>query len=128
MPRGSNPLPTPLGRAVSEVLDAKRSSQGITARQLILLAGLKPHRGYDLLSGEAAWTITELQAICAALELKVSGVVLEAELATRSTESLATTAARGNIRSLRPNTRDEAALPRVARKGKITGDDGSAEA
>lgn len=79
MALGRNPLPTSLSKAVSEVVTQKRDAEGLTKRKLTLDAGLKPDTGYRLQDGLRAWTITELEAICSVLKLKVSDVVAEAE-------------------------------------------------
>ena len=72
-------MPTELSRAVSHCIEDARAKTGISARQLILQAGLKPDRGYDLLNGAAAWSIPELEAFCRVLEKGVSATVRKAE-------------------------------------------------
>jgi len=84
MPRGNTrPNPDPLSRAVSDVIRKTLQGKGMSGRKLSTQAGIGHSTGALLLKGTMSWTLTELEAVCAALDLTASSVVGEAETRVR---------------------------------------------
>lgn len=73
MPRGSNPNPTPLSLRISAFVADCVGPRG--AASFARAAGIDQHQLRRLLRGERTWYLSELEAVCDALQLDIVEVV-----------------------------------------------------
>lgn len=84
MPKGATrPEPDDLSRAVSAIIKSVMRDKTRSGRSVSSAVGLGHSTGALLYSGKMAWTLPELEAVCAELRQVTSDVVAKAEMDRR---------------------------------------------
>lgn len=83
MPTGTRPLPGPLSIEVARLISAAIASSGARQGEVATAAKMSAAQLSRVLAGTKVFTLDQLDAVCAALDVEIADVLTKADRKTR---------------------------------------------